>query len=106
MFGKFSPGFSMPLTYGTSVTCTFLRDAADRQGRGKGVVQADVVAEQRVRAKADVVDAAQVRHVLEVLHVRLDGVQRVLLGQRRVRGGLDADHPALLGAGLQHVSRA
>ena len=42
------------------------------------MVQRHVVAEQRVGPERNVVDAEQVHAVLEVLHERLDGVQRVL----------------------------
>ena len=67
------------------------------------MVQADVIAEQRVRPERHMVDADQIDAVLEVLHERLDGVAWVLAGERGVRRGLDADHAAFFGALLEHV---
>src|SRR5438445_4799967 len=61
-------------------------------------VQANVVAEERIRSERDVPDANELGDVLEVLHHRLDGMQRVPLGERRVRRGGDADDAAPLGA--------
>src|SRR5205809_1118818 len=61
---------------------------ADRELLGEVVVETDVVTEERVRPERDVVDADEIRAVLEVLHVALDRVLGMLLGERRVRRGL------------------
>ncbi len=61
-----------------------------------------MIAEKGVRAEGNVVDAHQVSDVLKVLHVRFDGVLRVILRQRGMRRRFDADDAALLGAGHEY----
>src|SRR6266536_5232912 len=77
----------------------------DRQVLGERLVQADVVAEQRVRAEGHVLDADHVDAVAEVVHHRVQVMARVRGRQRGVGRGLDADDPAAFGARRDHPVR-